>query len=180
MGIGFATFIICLTQGVVNTTIVGTGQFTYGTRTQSAKFKKRFKVGGLVNCKISRVPDLGKGKNKWVQIWLDLERREFGENLALLSEEFKFWSFPDPARSELFRNLTITDCFDISHWFHAINIVIDALSWISINVYLTQCMHSIYFIMKIEVHYTVSDKNICSVSLIGQLYLRILSALNLN
>jgi hypothetical protein len=40
--------------------------------------------------KISRVPDLGQGKNEWVR-----EHREFGENLALLSEEFKFWSFPD-------------------------------------------------------------------------------------
>jgi len=70
--------------------------------------------------------------------------------------------------------------FDIGHWFHAVNIVIDALSWISINVYLTQCIHSIYFIMKIEVHCTVSDKNICNVSLIRQLCLRILSALNLN
>lgn len=129
---------------------------------------------------ISRVPDLGQGKNEWVQIWLDLERREFGETLALLSEEIKFWSFPDPARSELFRNLTITHYFDISRWFHAINTVIDALSWINIDVYLTQCMHSIYCIMKIEVHCTVSDKSIWSVSLIRQLYLRILSTLNLN
>ncbi len=47
---------------------------------------------------ISRVPDLGQGKNELVLIWR--------ENLALLSEEFTFWSFPDPARSELFRNLT--------------------------------------------------------------------------
>ena len=132
------------------------------------------------NCEISRVPDLGQGKNKWVQIWLDLERREFSKNLALLSEEFRFRSFPDPARSELFRNLTITHYFDISRWFHAINTVIDALSWINIDVYLTQCMHSIYFIMKIEVHCTVSDKSIWSVSLIRQLYLRILSTLNLN
>jgi len=65
--------------------------------------------------KISRVPDLGQGKNESAQIWLDLERREFVENLALLSEEFKFWSFLDPARSELFRNLTITHYFVISH-----------------------------------------------------------------
>jgi len=65
--------------------------------------------------KISRVPDLGQGKNESAQIWLDLERREFVENLALLSEEFKFWSFLDPARSKLFRNLTITHYFDISH-----------------------------------------------------------------
>ena len=32
---------------------------------------------------------------------LDLERGEFGENLALLGEELKFRSVPDPARSEL-------------------------------------------------------------------------------
>ena len=36
----------------------------------------------------------------------DLKRREFGENLTLLSEEFRFRSFPDQARSELFRIFT--------------------------------------------------------------------------
>ena len=66
--------------------------------------------------KISRVPDLGQGKNEWVR-----EHREFGENLALLTEEFKFWSFPDYVRSR---------------WFHAINAVIDVISRISINLYL--------------------------------------------
>ena len=65
--------------------------------------------------KISRVPDLGQGKNESVQIWLDLERREFVETLPLLSEEFKFWFFLDPARSEPFHNLTNTYYFDISH-----------------------------------------------------------------
>ena len=49
------------------------------------------------------------GENKWVQIWLDLERREISENLALFSEEFEFRSVPDPARSELIRNLTNTE-----------------------------------------------------------------------
>ena len=98
----------------------------------------------------------------------------------------KIWRFwvknlnSGAARSELFRNLTITHYFDISRWFHAINTVIDALSWINIDVYLTQCMHSIYCIMKIEVHCTVSDKSIWSVSLLRQLYLRILSTLSLN
>ena len=79
-----------------------------------------------------------------------------------------------------FLNYLVNLRLRISHLFHVINTVIDALSWISINVYLTQCMHSIYFIIKIEVHCTVSDKDICSVGLIRQLYLRILSALNLN
>ena len=41
------------------------------------------RMGGP-NAQISRVPDLGQGKNEW-------ERRKFGENLALLREEFKFW-----------------------------------------------------------------------------------------
>ena len=104
---------------------------TQSKNTEFHEFVFLFFFSNFMNLEISRVPDLGQGKNKWVQIW----RREFSKNLALLSEEFRFRSFPDPARSELFRNLTITHYFDISRWFHAINTVIDALSWINIDVY---------------------------------------------
>jgi hypothetical protein len=38
--------------------------------------------------------------------------------LALLSEEFEFRSVPDPARSELIRNLTNTEYLYFRHDFH--------------------------------------------------------------
>ena len=66
---------------------------------------------------------------------VNMERREFDENLAILIP-------------------------DLNYWFHAINTMIDTISWVITNLYLAQCMYiyiSLTFI-QIQEHCAVSDK----------------------